>query len=576
MKTKAILFSILAAGALLFAACNSQNWDDHYFSEETVIENDQLADVQVSTEAYLSDPAQADLSKMYGFLKKNGVFDKLKGKSQLFTILVVSNEHFVQPEEEEAEYIAFSHVTDMSVSPANLYDGERILMWHNKFVTVGMDSLALLGDLSHISFNGSPVSRVVRTTDGYIYELDAMISTPVSLYDYINELPEEYSMFREMVLASGGKQFDKKNSKAIGVDATGNTIYDTVWIYTNDFFDAKNFSLSSESLTATMFLSSDEVINAALADANARLSNWGLERDRDIIMRWILEASFFRSKYSPADLVDNDDEAFLDLKSIYDRQWRMEAQGVDIDHPIEVSNGTIYEVTNLYIPNNVLIYRIKDYYRNYEYCTDQQKSIYYNMFNLKSIEVKTEVEPWTPEAGVWPLHGCFSLSAYCDDPSLGFNMNMETIHCVYDEQGNVTDVAPYNIPPGTYRFAMGFAQNLNMTFNIKVYAVIGTSRQELGSSTITVGSTTEFHYDRGTFLSDTWPEGYKEVKDALTNSKKNNYDTDGGCVIEELVLPDLLGNNTAYPLYITCECTSGTSSRIIYHHWCLRPNKNNY
>ncbi|MBQ9200904.1 MAG: hypothetical protein IJ154_00835 [Bacteroidales bacterium] len=576
MKTKAILFSILAVGALLFAACNSQNWDDHYFSEETVIENDQLADVQVSTEAYLSDPAQADLSQMYGFLKENGVFDKLKGKSQLFTILVVSNEHFVQPGEEEAEYIAFSHVTDMSVSPANLHDGERILMWHNKFVTVGMDSLALLGDLSHISFNGSPVSRVVRTTDGYIYELDAMISTPVSLYDYINELPEEYSMFREMVLASGGKQFDKKNSKAIGVDATGNTIYDTVWIYTNDFFDAKNFSLSSESLTATMFLSSDEVINAALADANARLSNWGLERDRDIIMRWILEASFFRSKYSPADLVDNDDEAFLDLKSIYDRQWRMEAQGVDIDHPIEVSNGTIYEVTKLYIPNNVLIYRIKDYYRNYEYCTDQQKSIYYNMFNLKSIEVKTEVEPWTPEAGVWPMHGCFSLSAYCDDPSLGFNMNMETIHCVYDEQGNVTDVAPYNIPPGTYRFAMGFAQNLNMTFNIKVYAVIGTSRQELGSSTITVGSTTEFHYDRGTFLSDTWPEGYKEVKDALTNSKKNNYDTDGGCVIEELVLPDLLGNNTAYPLYITCECTSGTSSRIIYHHWCLRPNKNNY
>ncbi|MBQ7161990.1 MAG: hypothetical protein IJR64_00125 [Bacteroidales bacterium] len=575
MKTSAIFLSVLMAGALLLTSCG-QNWDEHYFSEETVIENEQLADVPVSTEAYLSDPAQADLSQMYAFLKKNGVFDKLKGKSQLYTLLVVSNDNFVEPEAEEAQYIAFSHVTDMSVSPANLHNGDRILMWHNKFVTVGMDSLALLGNLSHITFNGSPVSRVVRTTDGYIYELDAMIATPVSLYDYINELPEEYSLFKDMVLASGGKQFDKKNSKAIGVDATGNTIYDTVWIYTNDFFDAKNFSLSSESLTATMFLCSNDVINAALADANTRLKNWGLERDRDIIMRWILEASFFRTKYAPSDLVDNDDEAFLDLKSIYDRQWRMEAQDVDTEHPIDVSNGVIYEVNKLYIPNNVLIYRIKDYYRNWEYCTDQQKTMYYNMTNLKSLEVKEEVALWTPVAGVWPLHGCFSLSAYCDDASLGFNMNMETVHCVYDDQGNVSDVVPYNIPPGTYRFSMGFMQNLNMTFNIKVYAVLGNSRQELGSSTITVGSTTEFHFDRGTFQSDTWPEGYKEVKDSYDHNKKNNYDTDGGCVIEELVLPDLLGNNTAYPLYITCECENGTSSRIVYHHWCLRPNKNNY
>lgn len=565
MKAR-IIFSAVVAGLFLMTSCMDSQWKEHYYSSETDVSNEQVLIVDESSEDYL----RAHQGRMYEFLNSNGVFETLKEKAQLHTLLVVEDADFVQPEE-DAAYIANSHVTDICLSPSNLFDGERILMWHNKFVTVGMDSLARMGQIDHITFNGSPVSSVVKTKDGIIYVLSSMIETPVSLYDFINELPEEYSQFKQMILASGGQIFDKANSKPIGVDATGNTIYDTVWIYTNDFFDAKNFSLSSESLTATMLLFSNKVIDEAMHRADSCLSSWGLQRDPEILRRWILEVAFYKTRYTP--------EAFAaasDLSSIYNRQWRISEQQVDLENPIEVSNGIIYDVQHFRIPNNILIYRIKDYYRNYEYCTEEQKTAYYQMENLKSLEIKTEVADWTPESGVWPMHGSYSLSAYCDDASQGFFLGFSPIYCVYDGSGNVSDVKEYKIPPGTYRFAMGFMQNMNVTMAVKVYVKDGYNRVLIGQGTAAVGSTTEFHLDRGTFLSDTWPEGYKEVKDALTHSKKNNYDTDGGCVIESLEIPDLYGDGTALPIVITLECETGVSSRLAFHHWCLRPTSNNY
>ncbi len=571
MKTR--YFLLTSAVALLgLAACTDKTWEDHYNNSETEITNEQLVVVNETSKSYLS--SKTEFGSMYGFLTDNDVFDVLEQKGQLHTLLVVENGDFEQPEPEDAQYIANSHVTDIAISPSNLYDGERILMWHGKFVTVGLDSLGMMGKLDHLTFNESPVKKVIKTVDGYIYVLSSMIVTPESLYDFINNLGEDYSIFQQLVLASGGKEFDKQNSRPIGVDETGNTIYDTVWIYTNEFFDAKNFNLSSESLTATMLLFSNDVINEAMTDAYTSLNIWGLDRDIDVLYRWILEVAFYNKTYTTEAY-----ESSTDLKSIYDRQWKIEKQEVDSKHPYSVSNGIIYNVTKLHIPTNVLIYRIKDFYRNYEYCSDVEKAQYFAYNNFKDINVSTEVAAWTPYSGVWPMHENVALTAYCNDASSSYYLKHQIIKPVYDALGNVSGVRPYLIPPGPYRFAMGFAQNQNVSYHVTVYVINGTDMVNIGESDITIGSTTEFHYDRGTFLSDTWPEGYKEVKEQepiASNSKRNNYDTDGGCVIEELTIPDLKGDGTALPVVILLENASGVSNRLVFHHWCLRPTSNNY
>ena len=570
---KSIVFLSLTLGILTLCSC-SDTWNDHYNQITTEISNDQLVMVDVTSEEWLSDPAQSDLSLMYQFLVKQNVFSRLKEKGQLHSILMVVNDNFVQPEEEKAEFVANSHVTDISLSPSNLYDGERVLMWHNKFVTVGVDSLGAIGQLNHITFNGSPACEVVKTLDGYIYVLDAMIETPTSLSDYINNLPDEYSMFREMVLASGGKQFDKANSKPIGVDNTGNTIYDTVWIYTNDFFDAKNFSLNSESLTATMLLFSNDVINEALTEAKTTLAAWDMERDEEVLRRWLLEVAFFNKQYSSEDFESNSD--FI---SIYDRQWRIAEQDVDTENPIPVSNGIIYNVQKVRIPNNVLMYRLKDYYYTWEFCSDVEKALYYQFTNIKDISASTAVAGWTPEVGVWPMHENRVLQCYPDDKTLGFTIVLEPFKCIKDAEGNVSEIRPWLIPPGTYRFAMGFTQNMGYDLDVTLSVINGPDIVELGKTSITIDSSTKFHYDRGTTLSDTWPEGYdKDERTRLLalNSKANNYDTDGGLVFEEIEIPDLTGTGAALPVQIRIDNNTPSSSKVTLNHWCLRPTSNNY
>jgi hypothetical protein len=92
---------------------------------------------------------------------------------------------------------------------------------------------------------------------------------------------------------------------------------------------------------------------------------------------------------------------------------------------------------------------------------------------------------------------------------------------------------------------------------------------------ITLGSATTFHYDRG---SGGYPEGYQEDLNKpgyITNSKKTNYDRDGGTVGVVNLTGDAEGNPA--PITIRIENNSlGTATKMVFHHWCLRPTSNNY
>ena len=566
-KTSFFLTTLLALGLLV--SCSELKDDDHYGNYDTQIANYELKIVNVSSEEYIN--SRSDLSGINELFRSQGIYEELNKKGQLSTMLVVTNDHFKAPAE-KTDFITRSHISDISISPANLEDGTRLMMWHGKYVNVSIDSVGMNGNIiDHILFNNGAVKEVIKTTSGYIYVLSAMIETPTSLYDFINDLDDDYSIFRDMVLASGGKEFDRINSKAIGVNDQGNTVYDSVFIYRNTFFDAVNFDMNSESLTATLLLPSNKVINEALDNAHQRLQAWEMERSDSIMKNWILKSAFFNKRYAPAQIQTTE---LQDLKSIYNTQWRTNVQKVDTSDPIELSNGIVYKVTQLHLPNNVLMYRLKDYFYYYENCTDEQKAAYFKATNLIFKECATEVAAWSPLPGVWPYHE--NRIIRFDKPSEiadadGFQLDFTPIKL--NDDGTVR---PYLFPPGAYRFAMGSVQNQNLDITVVILA----DGQEIARTrTITWSTSTEFHYDRGTTLSNTHPEGYDAsyVREVGGNSKAANYDTDGGQMMEELVIPDLKGDGS--PVQITMRINCGSwdgKTNVKIHHWCLRPTVNNY
>ena len=552
---------VLALLMPLFLVSCGDMWENHYGNTQTEILNDQVLIVDQTSEEYIQ--SVDSLSDMYQFLKDNGIFDKLKEKGQLHTLFMVYDTNFVSVDTTKAQYIANSHVTDISISPSNLYDKETILMWHGKYVSVSLDSLALLGAIDHIEINGIPVRKVIKTKDGYIYVLKQMIVTPTSLYDVINGLGADFSIFKNLVMEQNVLIFNKANSKPIGVDNTGNTVYDSVFNITNPFFDNKSFDLTSESLSATVMIPSNEVILNAMADAKAKLASWEMTRDTTVLKKWILEVAFFNTKYSPADLASN-----MDITSIYNRQWRNTVQRVDTENPIAMSNGIAYKVTWMKIPNNILMYRLKDNFYYYESCNEEQKAEYFISSNLAYQKCTTEVTAWTPLPGVWPtVENRVLVYGFIDNIVDGFTLDFTPIKRVPDGQGGYL-VKPWKIPPGEYRLSMGFTQSLNLDVQI--------SLNDTNLGTITLGSATTFHYDRG---GVGYPEGYQEALDApglITNSKKGMYDRDGGQVAASVIVAGDANGNPA-PIKIRIQNTTfGAATKMVFHHWCLRPTLNNY
>lgn len=602
MKRNKFIYLLAFSAVMLLGACSELSDKDYFKNIETTVNSDELVVVDMSSEEYLSkEPEYSSINELF---KSHGIFTALEQKNQLSTMLVVENSDFQAPAGKEAEIdnAVKAHVSDIAVSPANLKtegNNMRIMMWHGKYINVDLDDAARNeGKIAgHIMFGTSAVKKVVKTNSGYIYVLSSLLNIPKSIYDYITNLDDNYSILRDSILASGTKEFDKKNSKPIGVNDEGNTVYDSVFIYKNTHFLEKNFDLSSESLTATLLLTSNAVVEEAIADAKVRLQKWGLwdewnaERQYNFeytMRHWIMDAAFFDKKLTPETLQSKDEENDM-LTSIFSKYWKTSVQQIN-PTPIELSNGIAYQVTRLHIPNNVLIWRLKEDFSIYEFCSAEQKESFFQMLNMQFKACTTAVAAWTPLQGVWPKHECRTLDLTVGDDASGdwqlvftpckrifetYPTRMEMVKKDWLKSNlTVTGIKPFLIPPGKYTLSFGSKQNQNMEITFKV-RVKGSTDVVAVSDPITLGSTTTFHYDRnpGNFI-----EGYDPSAENLsTNKKAGNYDTDGGTVISELEIPDVKGDGS--PVEITVEIASPTwngNTTMVFNHWCLRPTKDNY
>lgn len=602
MKRNKFIYLLAFSAVMLLGACSELSDKDYFKNIETTVNSDELVVVDMSSEEYLSkEPEYSSINELF---KSHGIFTALEQKNQLSTMLVVENSDFQAPAGKEAEIdnAVMAHVSDIAVSPANLKtegNNMRIMMWHGKYINVDLDDAARNeGKIAgHIMFGTSAVKKVVKTNSGYIYVLSSLLNIPKSIYDYITNLDDNYSILRDSILASGTKEFDKKNSKPIGVNDEGNTVYDSVFIYKNTHFLEKNFDLSSESLTATLLLTSNAVVEEAIADAKVRLQKWGLwdewnaerQYNFEFTMRhWIMDAAFFDKKLTPETLQSKDEENDM-LTSIFSKYWKTSVQQIN-PTPIELSNGIAYQVTRLHIPNNVLIWRLKEDFSIYEFCSAEQKESFFQMLNMQFKACTTAVAAWTPLQGVWPKHECRTLDLTVGDDASGdwqlvftpckrifetYPTRMEMVKKDWLKSNlTVTGIKPFLIPPGKYTLSFGSKQNQNMEITFKV-RVKGSTDVVAVSDPIILGSTTTFHYDRnpGNFI-----EGYDSSAENLsTNKKAGNYDTDGGTVISELEIPDVKGDGS--PVEITIEIASPTwngNTTMVFNHWCLRPTKDNY
>jgi hypothetical protein len=540
--------------ASAFYAC-SDDWNAHYAQEKQIVDNDNVTIVNLPAIEYLK--SEESLSSMYNLFEETGIISEMNEKDQLFTIFVIRNDAATVSTDDK-QYLAKSHIADVALSPANLSDGLRVMVWNGKYLNV----TKIKNDEKEydITFNGKKVLKITQAQNAYIYELESFIDSPKSLYEIISGLDEDYSIFREMILSRNENTFNKAASLPIGVDHTGNVVYDSVFTVSNPYFAAKGFDLMSESLTATLLIPSNEVVTQALNTAHNYLQNVGLERADSVLANWIFQSVFFNKKYAKGDFAKN-----TDLTSIFSKQWRTTVQEVDLDNPISMSNGVAYYVNYMRIPTNVLIYRIKDYMKWYEFLNDEQKAEYFVTDNLTFDKLNTDVTEWSgwPAGGFPMIENRILMYNLTEPETKEFTLDFQPIQCKSNGDGTYT-VTRYSIPPGEYDLCLGFKQYKSGTSPGDIQ--ISFNGEYIGTVTAADLATTTFHYDRG---GQGYPEGYDVNK--ATDSKKSNYDRDGGKIGVITI-----GGNEAIPISITFKGVAVENGKTCFHHWCLRPTSNCY
>lgn len=224
MKLKNIMQMsiLLAASGAFMVSCNNQ-WDDH-----TSVTG------SVAGSVYAAIEAEQDLSAFKGLLQATG-YDKVLSGSNNYTVLAPTNAALAELSTWDTLAIVRNHIAPLSYKA--IQDTDRLLMLNGKGLAVAE---AEIQETEVVCSNG-----VLRLADKVVLPLK-------NLYEQVAANKDLYDM-AAIIYAAGDSVMDPDKSVQKGVDpATGQAIYDTVWMYQNPFLDSLHIDNEDANFTLVM------------------------------------------------------------------------------------------------------------------------------------------------------------------------------------------------------------------------------------------------------------------------------------------------------------------------------------
>ena len=402
MRTNKFTGLILSALCACAVSCTDK-WDD-YYDARAVASNS--ADIEVysgDVVSYLQ--SQPSLSEMTELIEKTGMIESLPSDGQ-YTLVVCENDNLDMSKISNDTAFVKNSISDTPVSPDKFAENFGILTRYETLYD--KKNLRVYLRDKDIYIDEYKLYKQVKADNGYIYYIDGTIIPRESIYEYLQALGDDYSIFKDLVASYEEEYFDAENSTPDGVDDMGNTYYsDSVISVRNTLMDRYTqngvayWNMRSENYTTTMFVPSNALIEKALNDAYTNLPIW-LNRavtasDSAKFQKWIVEACFSNRRLSPEEVMTGapdfyavggyvrtiDESQDLEEYNVSDSAyWRPSVQLVDPTRTDTLSNGLVYYLSDFKIPNHVVIYRVKArFYEIWAAMSDAQKAQYFRWTN---------------------------------------------------------------------------------------------------------------------------------------------------------------------------------------------------
>lgn len=508
----------------------TDDWDEHYQSGE-----EDFTASPLNLLDYLK--SQPRYSKFVEVLEQTNVAEELT-RDQFLTVWAVDNEGM----EKRASlgipdsFLIKYHLNNLSFSENKLKDGYRLRTLNGKYIPVtntGSGSVSVA--------NAYIVRENQFCKNGVVHEINELMVPVQSISEFLDELSDDFSIIRDSIFALNDTLFDPVNSIPIGVDKTGNTLYDSVFVIENPLFETAD--ITSEFSQVTLFLPRNTVIEAAFANLKTQYDQFGKPftyADTMVAINWIRDAVLY-------DEIIHNYGSETDLVSVMGKIWRTTVQKVNTE-PRKMSNGLAYEVTSLKIPNNVHIGKIKSLFHYYSFVPEDQKDALFTFSNA------IEVQPKATDSYSFPsinVAGTYTILYMKGDIEDGEPLSVDFTPVKLDANNDgTTSASPVLVPPGEYNLYMG-VQSKNHPY-INVYL-----NDELVASELNVEPSNPWNYDR--------------VNQTVPGTK---YDGIGGLV----GIVNITGEGmTTFKLKVEFALLSkGTVEELKLYHWALIPTENNY
>lgn len=418
MRKFAILFTF---GILNLISCEN-TWDKHFQNAEQGEGN------RSSSNLYEYLQEKPEYSKFFSLIQST-VAGRELAKNQILTCWAVSNEGMPELsglDSTRRERLVKNHINNMALYTPKLSDGKIIKMLSGKNLVLQVS------DSKEYVLDGVDVLNMNQLcANGVVHEVATVIEPRQSVFEYMMSAGEEYSIFRNYLLSQSDTLFRPDLSFPVGVNETGNTVYDSVFSISNSFFS--HADIQDENNDYTLFLPSDDVIREAITEISDFYGRGLTESDTLEFFDWIMKAVFYKER------IENYD-AHVALESVFQKDWRTAYQKIT-GTPYEASNGLVYKMAKMHVPQNLLVKSYENLLSaTYQKLDEQQKEEFVTLTNVK--------ENFNP-AYTWNSKKYMQIYYVANAPERSFTWTMTET----DARGNIVAA---RVVPGTYQVQMAF------------------------------------------------------------------------------------------------------------------------
>lgn len=218
---------LITVFVLIIAGCTKTTWDEHYTKVPGTI----------NTNVWDAVKERSELSRFVELMIKYK-FDSLFTSNDTYTLFIPDNnaiDKLMQSTDIGATILNY-HISRHFVQSVDIQGKRKLQTLEEKFATfesVGGNS----------TYDGVPLTyESPLYLNGKFFILGEVAQPKLNLYEYF---AKNNSYLKTYINSQDSVELDKEKSRAIGFDANGNTVYDTVAIITNKV-EQKYFEMSKE------------------------------------------------------------------------------------------------------------------------------------------------------------------------------------------------------------------------------------------------------------------------------------------------------------------------------------------